>query len=88
MALHGGKMIWFNEAKGYGFIRTEDDERLYVAASGFACGSGPAGRCAGLPVVFRRQTLEGDPRAVDVSIVEDVEAPRARLRSHRGGRSL
>jgi cold shock CspA family protein len=42
-----GRMIWFNAEKGYGFIRTEDDERLYIHESGFADGHVPTGRCAG-----------------------------------------
>ncbi len=28
-------MIWFNRDKSYGFVRTEDEERLYVARDGF-----------------------------------------------------
>ena len=28
-------MVWFNAVKGFGFIRTEDDERLYVHSSAF-----------------------------------------------------
>ena len=34
-----GEMLWFNVDKGYGFIQTQDDERLYVAASGFRDGA-------------------------------------------------
>src|SRR4051794_29720538 len=40
-----GTMIWFNADKGYGYIRTEDDERLYVAASGFVEDEPPTARC-------------------------------------------
>ncbi len=36
-----GKMIWFNENKDHGFIRTDEDERLSVLGSGFAGGVRP-----------------------------------------------
>ena len=29
-----GTMLWFNLDKGYGIIRTEHDERLYVDSAG------------------------------------------------------
>ena len=34
-------MIWFNVDKGHGFIRTEEEERLYVAKDGFMPGEAP-----------------------------------------------
>ena len=37
-------MLWFNEVKDYGFIMTEDGERLAVAGNGFAKGEKPEGR--------------------------------------------
>ena len=83
-----GTMIWFNPNKGYGFIRTEDDERLYVARSGFLPDHVPAERCAGHPVTFEREALEGDARAVNVVFPTAVEPRRARLRHARGGRML
>ena len=33
-----GTMLWFNAAKGHGFIRTEDGERLLIEADGLAQG--------------------------------------------------
>jgi cold shock CspA family protein len=74
-----GEMLWFNEAKSYGFIETEDGERLYVHSSGFAAGA-PAGRCAGLPVALRLVVDDLGRRAVDVSFVDDTAARRARPR--------
>ena len=68
-----GKMLWFNIDKGFGFIRTEEDERLYVA---------------GKEVTFDRQAQEGDARAVNVAFPVQVEQRRARLRQGRGGRAL
>lgn len=81
-----GTMIWFNVDKGHGFIRTEEEERLYVAKDGFKPGEAPTERVAGRAVTFERIAAEGDARAVDVSFVEDGGPPRrARLRSARSG---
>ncbi len=81
-------MLWFNAEKGYGFIQTQDDERLYVADTGFLAGHEPPPRCKGAAVTFERQVLEGDTRAVNVAFVEQGDPRRARLRHARGGRSL
>ena len=83
-----GTMLWFNLDKGYGFIRTEHDERLYVARSGFLPDHVPRERCAGRPVTFERQTLEGDAQAVNVAFPPSAEPRRARLRHARGGTSI
>lgn len=83
-----GKMLWFNADKGFGFIRTEHDERLYVAHTGFQPGQVPEGRCAGLEVTFEREAREGDTRAVNVAFPPAIDARRARLRHARGGSSL
>jgi cold shock protein len=82
-----GKMLWFNAAKGFGFIRTEEDERLYVHRTGFEEGHLPAGRCAEKPVSFEREVadVEGGYQAIGVSILDDMPAGggRARLRRQR-----
>ena len=83
-----GKMLWFNVEKGYGFIQTQEDERLYVARSGFMQGHEPARRCRGQEVAFDRQVVEGDTRAANVSFVPQTQPRRARTRSSRGGRGL
>lgn len=83
-----GKMIWFNSDKGYGFIETEENERLYVAGDGFLPDHQPAPRCKGHTVTFERVVAEGDTRAVNVAFTESSEPRRARLRHARGGRSL
>jgi cold shock CspA family protein len=83
-----GEMLWFNVEKGYGFIQTQDDERLYVAASGFRDGELPSGRCKGMTVAFEREVAEGDSRAVGVHFVMTKDSPRARLRHPRGGTSI
>ena len=83
-----GTMLWFNVDKGYGFIQTDDDERLAVARSGFLPEHEPAPRCKGRRVSFERQDGKDGPHAVNVSFVADVEQRRARLRRSRGGSSL
>ena len=47
-----GKMLWFNEDKGHGYIETEEGERLYVEGTGFVADP-PEGPVAGLVVEFR-----------------------------------
>ena len=66
-----GRMIWFNEEKGFGFIRTDDGERLYVDRTGFEPDGPPVGRCAEKPVSFLRE-------AADVE--RGPERPRPQLR--------
>jgi cold shock CspA family protein len=74
-----GKMLWFNETKDFGFISTDEGERLYVPGSGFAEGEKPHGRCAGLLVEFRVRT-DGQRQAEQVTFVPEVVPRRARLR--------
>lgn len=84
-----GTMLWFNLDKGYGYIHTEHDERLYVARDGFRVGHQPEPRCKGRKVSFRRQVDDGNARAVNVTFLAPATAPRrARLRHARGGHSL
>jgi len=74
-------MLWFHEAKGHGFIATDEGERLYVEREGFVEGAAPIGRCAGLRVEFRIDEQRGVRMAVDVSVVSDAASRRARRRS-------
>ena len=83
-----GQMLWFNEAKGFGFITTEDGERIRVDSRGFAAGTAPEGRCGGRAVSFRVVGSGDEQTATDVAFVEDANPPRARLRSTRRGRSV
>ena len=76
-----GKMLWFNEEKNHGFIRTEEGERLYVDREGFLPGDAPVGRCAGLDVTFLvDEDEDGERFAVGVSLVPEPERKRARRR--------
>jgi cold shock CspA family protein len=56
-------MLWFNEIKDFGFVLTEEGERLYVAGSGFAGGTRPKGRCAHALVSFEVAEAEGGRKA-------------------------
>jgi cold shock CspA family protein len=42
-----GTMLWFDEAKDYGFVLTDDYERLYVEHDGFVDGAAPVGPVRG-----------------------------------------
>ena len=75
-----GSMLWFHEKKGYGFIRTEDGERVYVEREGFVGGSAPIGRCAGLPVQLGVEEKAGRRVAVNVTLVTEDAPRRARRR--------
>ena len=81
-----GQMIWFDEAKDYGFIRTEDGERLYVDRDGFV-DEAPVGRCAGLAVRLSVREQDGRRVAVRVAVVTEQAPRRARRRASgmRGG---
>jgi cold shock CspA family protein len=77
-----GSMLWFNETDEFGFISTEEGERLLVRGGDFVDGM-PEGRCGGLPVTFRVAEDEDGRRAEVVSLIDEVIPRRARSR-HRG----
>jgi cold shock CspA family protein len=77
-------MLWFNERKNFGFISTEDGERLHVDGEGFARGERPKGRCAGQLVAFDVTEEAGTRKADAVRFVNDPAPRRARMRA--GGR--
>jgi cold shock CspA family protein len=83
-----GELLWFNETKNHGFIRTEEDERLFVHRTGFLPGTPPVGRCAGTKVTFEREPAEGEHgfQAVGVELVQEAMGGRARLRRSGGVR--
>jgi cold shock CspA family protein len=76
-----GAMLWFDELKDFGFILTDEGERLYVHRSGFLPGEVPVGRCARRPVRLQVAVHEGQRVAVDVSMVAEELHGRARRRS-------
>ena len=77
-----GEMLWFNEVKNFGFIRTEEGERLYVHRDGFVPGHAPVGSCVGLVVLFEVEEGAEQRQAVGVTVPNDVPARRARRRRH------
>ena len=83
-----GTMLWFNVEKGYGYIETELEERLYVARGSFLPEHEPAARCKGRPVRFERELVDGEACAVRVFFLAQSDPRRARMRHSRGGNSL
>jgi hypothetical protein len=72
-------MLWFNQAKDLGALRTDDGDRIDVPGTAFLLGEKPVGRCAGKPVEFER-LVEG---VGAVAFVPDLNPRRARLRRSR-----
>jgi hypothetical protein len=64
-----GRMLWFDEAKDFGFILTEEGERNSVHRSGFLPGEGPVGHLARRAVRLTATTERQArcPRRVDGS---------------------
>jgi cold shock CspA family protein len=79
---HVGKMLWFNEEKGHGYIATDAGERLYVAGDGFL-EAPPEGPCAGRIVEFEVGETSDGRFAQHARIVEEVAPRRARRRGSR-----
>ncbi len=78
-----GTMLWFNEEKRHGFIRTDEGERLRVDRDGIATGHLLGDRCRGTRVSFDRDADQADARAVNVAVVPLFAARRARSRGRR-----
>jgi cold shock CspA family protein len=78
-----GTMLFYNEEKDYGFIRTAEGERIAVHRASFVNGEAPVGRCAGLPVRLTPADTEDGRLATNVSIVVEADYGRARRRSSR-----
>lgn len=82
-----GKMIWFNEDKDHGFIRTDEGERLSVLGPAFSEGKRPVGRCADAVVTFSVDESTGTRQAENVSFEAAVTPHRPRIRGgSRGSR--
>jgi hypothetical protein len=74
-----GTMLWFNEVKDLGALRTDDGTRIEVPGEAFSAGEKPRGRCAGLEIEF--QVLSS--QISGISFVPVVAPRRARKRSRR-----
>ena len=75
-----GRMLWFNEEKGHGFIETDEGERLLVSADGFV-DAPPVGACAGLLVEFQVADGADGRHAEAATLVVEAAPRRARRRS-------
>jgi hypothetical protein len=74
-----GTMLWFNETKDLGALRTDEGDRMDVSGAAFLAGEKPQGRCAGKTVEFERGAAGIDR----LEFVEDSIPRRARLRRSR-----
>jgi len=63
-----GKVKWFNDQKGYGFISADDGEDYFVHHSGIN-GEGFKSLQEGAQVQFEVETGDKGKRAVNVSLV-------------------
>ena len=74
-----GTMLWFNEAKDFGALRTGDGDRVDVPGTAFLPGEKPVGRCAGKEIEFD----ELDGAVTGVAFLPEPNPRRARLRHRR-----
>jgi hypothetical protein len=74
-----GTMLWFNEAKDVGALRTDEGDRVDVSGAAFLAGEKPLGRCAGKAVEFER--LDGGVSRL--AFVPALTPRRARRRRSR-----
>ena len=74
-----GTMLWFNEAKNSGAVRTEDGEEIEVLGSAFLPGETPVGRCSGRTVQFNS---DGDIVSA-IEFLPEADPRRARSRRRR-----
>jgi hypothetical protein len=72
-------MLWFNETKDLGALRTDEGDRMDVSGTAFLAGEKPLGRCAGKAVEFER----GEEGVHRLAFVHDSVPRRARLRRSR-----
>jgi hypothetical protein len=79
-----GTMLWFDETKDYGFILTDEGERVYVDRDGFVERAAPVGRCARLAVRLNVAEHAGKRVASEVSLV--AQEPQRRARRRAGNR--
>ena len=66
-----GKVKWFNDAKGYGFIEQEGGEDVFVHYSGIV-GEGFRTLHEGQKVQFEIEQDAKGPRAANVVVIEDA----------------
>ena len=67
-----GKVKWFNDAKGVGFIKREEDSDVFVHYKSIAC-DGHKSLRKGQAVSFVLSTTDFGLQAVDVRIEKEVQ---------------
>jgi cold shock CspA family protein len=75
-----GNMLWFNDAKDLGQLRTHEGEHVSVHGAHFAPGARPTGPCGGTVVDFELVEDETGRRAEHVTLVPVAVGGRARQR--------
>ncbi len=63
-----GKVKWYNDTKGFGFIEIEDGNDVFVHRTGLA--DSFRGLDEGQEVTFELKEADKGPMAVDVRVVE------------------
>ena len=66
-----GKIKWFNDAKGYGFIEQSEGDDIFVHYSGIA-GEGYRSLAEGAEVEFEISDSPKGPRATEVKVISDA----------------
>ena len=64
-----GTVKWFNEAKGFGFIQGDDDQKDYFVHFSAIQGSGFKTLAEGAKVMFKKAQGQKGPQAEEVELV-------------------
>ena len=67
-----GKVKWFNDAKGVGFIKREEDSDVFVHYKSIVC-NGHKSLRKGQTVSFELSTTDFGLQAVDVRLEKEVQ---------------
>jgi cold shock protein len=68
-----GVVDWYNRRRGYGFIRQEDGESVFLHASAWP-DEAPAKPAPGMRVSYLVQHADKGPRAVDIQVLTEDRA--------------
>ncbi len=73
-----GRVKWFNDAKGFGFIEREDGDDVFVHYSSIT-GEGYRSLTENSLVEFDIEESDKGPRAANVVVTEAAESPAAEV---------